>query len=165
MKKVILIFTFLLGLSGFVNAEEEYLCVGKQTTGFSYESGIWKQTNFHSGDKYLVKRYTIEDAKQFYSSYGITNAGMEKSLNFLKSEGYIGFFAFFSLDEQRWDPQLCDPKKSNVEKGNYWCHDFRFNTKTLKFIRMEDAHYTLFEDEPGPNLSPFITIGNCSMRP
>ena len=165
MKKIILTFTFLLVLSGVVNAEEEYLCVGEQTTGFSYESGSWKQTNFHSGDKYLVRRYTIEDAKQIYSSHGDTDAEMEKSLKYLESEGYIGSFAFFYLDAPNEYPTLCDPKKSYVEKGNYWCLKFRFSTETLKFIRWEDAHYTLFEDEAGPNLSPFITIGNCSLLP
>jgi len=132
-------------------AEEQWLCTSKQTTGFAYRTGKWSEQSFTAGDIFIIKPLTqkeIKFAQDFYLgdaySYGVFRQGSKVPYH------------------------VCDESFSGV--GYLYCGDFRgffsFNKFNLRFTHGQSGGYSSVV--PGINDltdettdTPFLEIGTC----
>jgi hypothetical protein len=130
----------LLG-GGFAHAEERYLCVAEQVTGFFYdaESKKWKPTQFNPAEmKYIIRP---------------SNSGNRR----------------LEIVAMALDMVLCT-SEAGIENGNeisFSCVNgqFIFNQKTGRFIKSDILGYVggdHFDITPGRHQTPNIAIGRCS---
>ena len=130
----------LLG-GGVAHAEQRYLCVAEQVTGFFYnaESKKWKPTQFNPAEmKYIIRPTNPENRR-------------------------------FEIVAMALDMVLCT-SEAGIEKGNeisFSCVNgqFIFNRKTGRFIKSDILGYVggdNFDITPGRHQTPNIAIGRCS---
>lgn len=130
----------LLG-GGVAHAEQRYLCVAEQVTGFFYdaESKKWKPTQFNPAEmKYIIRPSGSKNRP-------------------------------FEIVAMALDMVLCT-SEGGIEKGNqisFTCVNgqFIFNQKTGRFIKSDILGYVGGDDfnmTPERHQTPNIAIGKCS---
>ncbi len=55
-------------------AQDEYLCVQEQSTGFAFESGQWASARFRANGTYVVRRAN-EDERAAFGKWLVTKVG------------------------------------------------------------------------------------------
>ena len=138
----------ILTLTLSVEAEDSdsYICVADQTTGFTFEQGTWKSTNFKEDRKFLFKREVAQHDGPNWNSgdkiWSMSELGQENS------------------------SMLCSDKV-NLSSGpivldDIVCHGFtnvKFNKKSLRVLL---SYFVGFTDGDNNDNTPTITIGKCS---
>jgi hypothetical protein len=130
----------LLGAGG-AYAEERYLCVAEQVTGFFYDAELqkWKPTQFNPAEvKYIIRPSGPENRR-------------------------------FEIVAMALDMVLCT-SEAGIEKGNeisFSCVNgqFIFNQNTGRFIKSDILGYVggdHLDITPGRHQTPNIAIGRCS---
>jgi hypothetical protein len=135
-----------------VLADENWVCLEENVTGFIYKDNQWQVTQF-VGHKYVV-RPLIEGDKDFNPSAPVTQYGV------------------FQFGED-WPSYTCDDGFNLLSSGTYQsisvlnCDgfgQFRFDKGTLRFMRTYFAGYTYIPGSGKEEESdtPGIAIGTCS---
>src|SRR5262245_40293179 len=127
--------TLVLATS-YANAQDSYLCIADQTTGFIYDKNLksWKQTTFKAGDRYLLTRASKQGSwilKKFGEQHAMAECGQFNTAGNL----------------------LCGDGGA----------DFRMNRDNLRFLYVFPHGYWFNKnpkvDEDGD--TPYIEIGKC----
>ena len=125
----------LISTSAPLNAEELYLCVPDQATGFSFDESLhrWKSVNLVAEDvKFIIRRVA--------SSQSAISIGSTKS-NYEECRSNIGFVS------------------SNETYFKCIFGEFLFNRTTGRFIRTYTAGY--IDGHDNKENTPAILIGRC----
>ena len=119
---------------------DPWLCVGKVSTGFTFQNEKWEQTKFNvENEKYILRK--LKEGEQFFGAkaqtYGLFILGNDTSGMPCDDVSQPGMLICLS---------------SGLE--------FKFSTKSGRFLMTHTAGY--WEGRDDTDNSPFISIGLCS---
>lgn len=130
---------FLSMLATTANADP-WLCVTEQATGFVFKNGSWEQGKFNvENQKYILRK--LKEGEHFFGAkkltYGLFTIGDDTAGLPCNNVSQPGFFICFAAGSE-----------------------FKFSTKTERFLMTHTAGYLDGKDDAGSAL--FISRGRCS---
>ncbi len=119
---------------------DPWLCVGKVSTGFTFQNDKWEQTKFNvENEKYILRK--LKEGEHFFGAkaqtYGLFILGNDMSGLPCDDVSQPGMFTCLSSSSE-----------------------FKFSTKSGRFLMTHTAGY--WEGKDDADNPPFISIGRCS---
>jgi hypothetical protein len=112
----------------------QWLCISDQATGFTFESGKWRPTNFKAGDRYIIRRSKLKGVAWEVQNFG---------------------------SKDIWPVATCDEDFNSYKF--LFCHgfyEFKFNAASNRFLKAYLLGY--YTNTREGEDTPSIEIGTCS---
>jgi len=149
MKYVIFIIFSLISNSSFA-APERFLCIAEKATGFSFDAGDWKSTEFTVDEKFILTKEPIsEKKKEEFKGTVWRDVTTGYSIKEVGKSGLSGVISNWCA----------------LSHESLYCNDsiktFGLNLKNLRFIVSSPWGYWNSTSDKKSD-TPFLMIGRCS---
>jgi hypothetical protein len=118
-------------------AQEQFLCIPDQSTGFRFSDGRWARVGFRTEEKYLVRR-AKEDEARLPAKWVVIEVGNDFPMTWCEDD-------FGDGDWLYWDGGLTT---------------WRMSKKTLRFMAV--YLYGYVDGKDNNDNTPALYIGKCS---
>jgi len=164
----------MLLLAQPVWAEDVYLCIVDQSTGFKHypQTNEWKSVDFGNGAKYLIKRYELTETDKFNLAQAKSDAFSDGEVEKYILSKKWGIYEFGNDNAIAWC--TFEPFPSDC-KGN-WGMELMLLPSTGRFMMLWPGFFLQSDQQlkdhrmwwgdgsgaPGERNSMAISIGKCS---